>query len=224
LHCHGRRGGARHTALCVGGAALLQPAAPLARALLPAPIGPHAAPPQAPNEAALCYKERYEEWGRRYNVRVITSTRDSFSDMFDDDETLMWAALRTLRVLSCAVHRMACCRGLAGCPSKWWLLACLCCGGHSSHSWGASAAECCLKPFLECPLPPLHTPPHPTAVAALTCRYEPDSTAAVLLCGGDEEAEAAAAAACAEAEISVVVRQSQEAEPTNYLLYGKPKD
>jgi hypothetical protein len=32
------------------------------------------------------------------------------------------------------------------------------------------------------------------------------------------------AAACAEAEISVVVRQSQEAEPTNYLLYGKPKD
>jgi NAD(P)H-flavin reductase len=98
---------------------------------------------RAPNEAALCYKERYEEWGRRYNVRVITSTRDSFSDMFDDDETLM---------------------------------------------------------------------------------YEPDSTAAVLLCGGDEEAEAAAAAACAEAEISVVVRQSQEAEPTNYLLYGKPKD
>ncbi|EFN60149.1 expressed protein [Chlorella variabilis] len=98
---------------------------------------------RAPNEAALCYKDKYEEWGERYGVKVITSTRNSFSDMFDDDETLM---------------------------------------------------------------------------------YEPDTTAAIILTGGDEEAEAAAAEVCREAEITVVVKQSEEAEPTTYLTHGKPQE
>ena len=45
--------------------------------------------PQAPNEASLCYREQYDEWAERYGVQVITSTRDTFADMFDDDQTLM---------------------------------------------------------------------------------------------------------------------------------------
>ena len=56
------------------------------------------------------------------------------------------------------------------------------------------------------------------------CRYEPDTTAAIILTGGDKEAEAAAAEVCREAEIGVVVKQSEEAVPTSYLMYGKPKD
>ncbi|KAL4855062.1 Fruit protein [Chlorella vulgaris] len=98
---------------------------------------------RAPNEAALCYRERYDEWGSKYGVRVLTSTRDSFADMFDDDETLM---------------------------------------------------------------------------------YEPDTTAAIILTGDDEEAEAAAAEVCKEAEIGVVVRQSEEVDRTTYLIFGKPQD
>ncbi|KAL4436125.1 hypothetical protein ABPG77_005573 [Micractinium sp. CCAP 211/92] len=98
---------------------------------------------RAPNEAAMCYKGLFEQWQQRYGVQVITSTRDTFSDMFDDDQTLM---------------------------------------------------------------------------------YDPDTTAAVILCGDDKEAEDAAAEVCREAEIGVVVRQSEEAQPTEYLKYGKPKE
>ncbi|PSC74147.1 hypothetical protein C2E20_2793 [Micractinium conductrix] len=98
---------------------------------------------RAPNEACLCYRDLHEEWAEKWGVQVITSTRDSFSDMFDDDQTLM---------------------------------------------------------------------------------YDPDTTAAVILCGADEEAEAAALEVCREAEITVVVKQSEEAQPTEYLKYGKPRD
>lgn len=45
---------------------------------------------RAPNEAAFCYKELFEVWERDFGVKVITSTRDTFSDMFDDDDTLMY--------------------------------------------------------------------------------------------------------------------------------------
>lgn len=48
-------------------------------------------PFQAPNEAALCWRGQHEEWAERWGLKVITSTRDTFSDMFDDDETLMCA-------------------------------------------------------------------------------------------------------------------------------------
>ena len=43
--------------------------------------------------------------------------------------------------------------------------------------------------------------------------YEPAATAAIVLTGGDEEAEAAALDACADAEIAIIVRDSQPAEP-----------
>ena len=55
----------------------------------PPPCPPFPPPPQAPNEASLCYREQYDEWAEQYGVQVITSTRDSFADMFDDDQTLM---------------------------------------------------------------------------------------------------------------------------------------
>ena len=45
---------------------------------------------QAPNQEALCYKDRYEEWEQQYACKVVTSTRDSFQDMFDDDNTLAY--------------------------------------------------------------------------------------------------------------------------------------
>lgn len=98
---------------------------------------------RAPNEASMCWPERYEEWGKRYGVQVTISTRDSFADMFDDDETLM---------------------------------------------------------------------------------YDPDTTGALILVGDDEEAEAAAADVCKEAEITIVVKQSEEPAATEYLTFGKPRD
>lgn len=55
-------------------------------------------------------------------------------------------------------------------------------------------------------------------------RYEPATTAAVVLCGGDEEAEAAAAEVCKDAEIASVVLQSAEQQPTVYLKYGRQRE
>ena len=56
-------------------------------------------PTQAPNQEALCYKDRYEEWEKEYACKVITSTRDSFQDMFDDDNTLAYEPESTAAVI-----------------------------------------------------------------------------------------------------------------------------
>ena len=54
---------------------------------------------QAPNQEALCYKDRYEEWEQQYACKVVTSTRDSFQDMFDDDNTLAYEPESTAAVI-----------------------------------------------------------------------------------------------------------------------------
>lgn len=56
---------------------------------------------QAPNQEALCYKDRYEEWEQKYCCKVITSTRDTFQDMFDDDNTLAYEPESTAAVILC---------------------------------------------------------------------------------------------------------------------------
>lgn len=94
---------------------------------------------RARNETEMCFKDLFEQWEAQ-GVKVATSTRDSFQDMFDDDDTLM---------------------------------------------------------------------------------YEPSMTAAIILTGSDEEAEAAAVEVCKEAEISIVVKQSEGQVPTQYLVNGK---
>lgn len=50
-----------------------------------------------------------------------------------------------------------------------------------------------------------------------TLEYEPASTGAVLLTSGDEDAEKAAMLVCSEAEITEVVKDSEEATSTEYL-------
>lgn len=96
---------------------------------------------QAPNQASLCFAEEFASWDEMYGVRVVTSTRDTFQEMFDDDATLV---------------------------------------------------------------------------------YEPETTAAIILAGPEGgEAEDAAADVCRDAEIGIVVRQSQEQTPTKYLKNGK---
>ena len=56
---------------------------------------------QAPNEDSLCYRELYEEWQKRYNVVVVTSTRDTFQEMFDNDDTLAYEPGTTAAVIMC---------------------------------------------------------------------------------------------------------------------------
>ena len=56
---------------------------------------------QAPNEDSLCYRELYEEWQKRYNVVVVTSTRDTFQEMFDNDDTLAYEPGTTAAVVMC---------------------------------------------------------------------------------------------------------------------------
>lgn len=54
---------------------------------------------RAPNEASLCFKDELEEWKEKYHVKVVTSTRDSFSDMFDDDDTLVYEPQGTVAII-----------------------------------------------------------------------------------------------------------------------------
>lgn len=61
-----------------------------------------------------------------------------------------------------------------------------------------------------------------TACFSISCRYEPESTAAIILTGSEGgEAEDAAAEVCKEASIEVVVRQAAGRAATVYLRDGK---
>lgn len=52
----------------------------------------------------------------------------------------------------------------------------------------------------------------------MPCRYEPEATAAIILTGRDNaEAEEEACEACKAAEINLVVLQSVEQVPTQYI-------
>eukprot|EP00878_Enallax_costatus_P019396 GHUV01020465.1.p1 GENE.GHUV01020465.1~~GHUV01020465.1.p1 ORF type:complete len:108 (+),score=34.10 GHUV01020465.1:517-840(+) len=55
-----------------------------------------------------------------------------------------------------------------------------------------------------------------------TLVYDPETTAAFILTGGDEEAEAAALEVCKEAEITTIVLDTKPAAPPVYLE-GTPK-
>ena len=54
---------------------------------------------QAPNQDALCFRDELAEWGVRYHCKVVTSTRDSFQDMFDDDDSLAYEPASTAAVI-----------------------------------------------------------------------------------------------------------------------------
>ena len=54
---------------------------------------------QAPNQEAMCFQNRYGEWEERHRCKVITSTRGTFMDMFDDDDTLMYEPAQTAAII-----------------------------------------------------------------------------------------------------------------------------
>lgn len=54
---------------------------------------------RAPNQGSLCYRGLFERWESEHGVKVVTSTRGSFSDMFDDDETLMYEPESTAAII-----------------------------------------------------------------------------------------------------------------------------
>lgn len=45
---------------------------------------------RAQNQASVCFADELDSWKELYGVNVIVSTRDSFQDMFDDDDTLLY--------------------------------------------------------------------------------------------------------------------------------------
>lgn len=50
---------------------------------------------QAPNQEALCFQNLYQEWEEKHGCKIITSTRGTFMDMFDDDDTLVYEPAMT---------------------------------------------------------------------------------------------------------------------------------
>ncbi|KAK9795189.1 hypothetical protein WJX73_000070 [Symbiochloris irregularis] len=53
---------------------------------------------RAPNQEALLYKDRYEDW-ERLGCKVVTSTRDTFMEMFDNDDTLSYDPFNTAAII-----------------------------------------------------------------------------------------------------------------------------
>jgi hypothetical protein len=45
---------------------------------------------RAPNKASTCFADEFESWAEEYGVSVMVSTRDTFQEMFDDDDTLVY--------------------------------------------------------------------------------------------------------------------------------------
>jgi len=54
---------------------------------------------KAPNKASMCFKDEFDSWENQYGVRVFTSTRDTFQEMFDDDDTLVYEPEGTCAIL-----------------------------------------------------------------------------------------------------------------------------
>ncbi len=47
----------------------------------------------------MCFQNQYGEWEERHRCKVITSTRGTFMDMFDDDDTLMYEPAQTAAII-----------------------------------------------------------------------------------------------------------------------------
>ena len=54
---------------------------------------------QAPNQDSLCYKDLYETWEEKHFCKVITGTRETFTDLFDDDELLSYEPSSTAALI-----------------------------------------------------------------------------------------------------------------------------
>lgn len=54
---------------------------------------------QAANQEAFCFQNLYSKWEQDHSCKVITSTRGTFMDMFDDDDTLMYEPALTAAVI-----------------------------------------------------------------------------------------------------------------------------
>ena len=54
---------------------------------------------QAPNQQSFCYSNRFDLWETEHQCKVATSTRGTFQDMFDDDDTLMYEPESTAAVI-----------------------------------------------------------------------------------------------------------------------------
>lgn len=54
---------------------------------------------QAPNRDSLCFKDLYEEWEAQHNCKVVYGTRETFMDLFDNDDTLMYEPETTAAII-----------------------------------------------------------------------------------------------------------------------------
>jgi hypothetical protein len=54
---------------------------------------------QAQNDASLAYKDEFERWQSELGVRVKVATRDTFIDMFDDDDELEYEPATTAAII-----------------------------------------------------------------------------------------------------------------------------
>lgn len=54
---------------------------------------------QAKNQASVCYDDELAQWEEKYGTKVIVSTRDTFQEMFDDDDTLVYEPTSTAAII-----------------------------------------------------------------------------------------------------------------------------
>jgi hypothetical protein len=54
---------------------------------------------QAPNQDALLFKDLHDSWETKHNCKVTTGTRETFMDLFDDDNTLEYEPASTAALI-----------------------------------------------------------------------------------------------------------------------------
>lgn len=92
---------------------------------------------QAPNKEALLFQDRYDEWRDVHKCTTVTSTRDTFIEMFDNDDTLEYEPAQTaaliltggdeeaeqaaLEVMALSLHLRCCAAGDTRAVQCLWL-------------------------------------------------------------------------------------------------------
>ena len=54
---------------------------------------------QAPNAASLLFADEFEQWESTSNLKIFTGTRETFEDLFDEDETLTYEPETTAAII-----------------------------------------------------------------------------------------------------------------------------
>ena len=190
---------------------------------------------QAPNQQSFCYKDCFETWETEHQCKVTTSTRGTFQDMFDDDDTLMYEPETTAALIFTggdleaeeAALEVSCrlvCQAQNypfSCPVEFNL-------GNRHQANGHYVLHSMMQcPYIALAIVHLNVPRNSNTckTPAYSKFNSQQNTSAFLfiLCEADPRSNAVVQV-CKEAEITYIVKDSEQQPPTQYLKKGGTKE